>query len=155
MFVSVIDTNVYLSAFFASDGRAAQCVHFAYTQGAALHSRETYHELSEKMRERCSKDVFSDARIQRYLAFVDKRSIMLPVEPGITSCKDKTDNKFLDLAVTGKADYIISGDHHLLNMKNIRGIGHTVQIVSPAGLVRAFQESSAFAALRPQHHVLK
>ena len=41
--------------------------------------------------------------------------------------QDPTDNIFLECAVDSNADYIISGDHHLLNIKKYRGI----HIVSP------------------------
>ena len=36
--------------------------------------------------------------------------------------EDPSDNKYLACAVEGEADYIVSGDHHLLDLKNFRGI---------------------------------
>ena len=36
--------------------------------------------------------------------------------------EDPEDNKFLSLAIEGKADYIVSGDRHLLSLKNYSGI---------------------------------
>jgi uncharacterized protein len=36
--------------------------------------------------------------------------------------EDPDDDKFLSLAVDGDADYIISGDNHLLKLKEYRGI---------------------------------
>ncbi len=41
--------------------------------------------------------------------------------------EDPADNTILATAVSGKADYIISGDAHLLNLNNFRGI----EIVTP------------------------
>jgi len=35
---------------------------------------------------------------------------------------DPTDNKFLEAAVEGKADLIVSGDGHLLELKTFRNI---------------------------------
>lgn len=35
---------------------------------------------------------------------------------------DPTDNIFLSLAVDGRADVIVSGDHHLLNLNEFKGI---------------------------------
>ena len=35
---------------------------------------------------------------------------------------DPSDNKYLACASEGEADYIVSGDHHLLNIENYRGI---------------------------------
>ena len=48
----------------------------------------------------------------------------LPVEPGprITVSEDPADNKFLECAVAGQADYIISSDRHLLDHDGYTGI---------------------------------
>ena len=35
---------------------------------------------------------------------------------------DPTDNKYLSCAFEGSADYIISGDHHLLDLETFQGI---------------------------------
>jgi putative PIN family toxin of toxin-antitoxin system len=35
---------------------------------------------------------------------------------------DPTDNRFLDAAIAGKADFVVSGDHHLLHLKSFRDI---------------------------------
>ena len=45
---------------------------------------------------------------------------------------DPDDNKILECAVAAAADYIISGDDHLLKHKELRGI----KIVSPAEFVK-------------------
>src|SRR5436190_771346 len=42
---------------------------------------------------------------------------------------DPTDDRFLECAVTGGADYIVSGDTHLLRLGEYAGI----QILSPSG----------------------
>jgi putative PIN family toxin of toxin-antitoxin system len=49
----------------------------------------------------------------------------LPIEP---LAADPDDTKYLVCAVEGRADYIISGDHHLTDLKIFRGI----RIVTPA-----------------------
>ena len=46
----------------------------------------------------------------------------------VTDCRDPKDNKFLELALSGKADFIITGDDDLLNLHPWRGIA----ILSPA-----------------------
>ena len=35
---------------------------------------------------------------------------------------DPTDDKFLEAALAGKVDYIVSGDNHLLELKSFREI---------------------------------
>ena len=44
---------------------------------------------------------------------------------------DETDNRYLECAVAGKADYIVSGDNHLLSIGEYKGI----IILSPAAFV--------------------
>lgn len=40
----------------------------------------------------------------------------------ITACRDPTDDKFLELAVSGKADVIVSGDKDLPVLRPFHGI---------------------------------
>jgi predicted nucleic acid-binding protein len=49
----------------------------------------------------------------------------------IQICRDAKDDKFLELAISGKADCIISGDDDLLSIKSFQGI----PIVSPRQFV--------------------
>jgi len=46
--------------------------------------------------------------------------------------QDPTDNIFLECAIDGNADYIISGDHHHLELKNFKNI-HIVTAVEFLG----------------------
>lgn len=41
---------------------------------------------------------------------------------------DPSDNKYLECAIEGKADFIVSGDHHLKEVKSFKGI----RILDPA-----------------------
>jgi uncharacterized protein len=50
----------------------------------------------------------------------------------IAACRDPTDDKFLELAVSGKADLIVSGDGDLLALNPFRGI----PILAPAAFVQ-------------------
>jgi len=46
----------------------------------------------------------------------------------IAACRDPTDDKFLELAINGAADLIVTGDADLLDLNPFRGI----PIVTPA-----------------------
>jgi predicted nucleic acid-binding protein len=48
---------------------------------------------------------------------------------------DDPDNRILECAVAGPADFIISGDHHLLDLENYQGI----KIVNPARFLEAIE----------------
>ena len=47
------------------------------------------------------------------------------VEPRVALdvvAEDESDNRFLECAVEGRADYLVSGDAHLLNLREFRGV---------------------------------
>jgi len=58
---------------------------------------------------------------------------LIAITEGLTLCRDPADDKFLELAVNGSADLIISGDGDLLAMGSVRNI----PIVRPAAFARA------------------
>lgn len=49
---------------------------------------------------------------------------------------DPSDNKYLECAVDGRADYIISGDGHITDLRSFRGI----TIVTPAQFLKTLKE---------------
>ena len=52
---------------------------------------------------------------------------MIEITTKINLCRDPKDNKFLELATNGKADYLISGDRDLLILNPFQEIS----ILSP------------------------
>ena len=58
---------------------------------------------------------------------------LVTITERIAACRDATDDKFLELAVSGKADLIVSGDADLLVLNPFRDI----PIVAPATFMRA------------------
>ena len=57
----------------------------------------------------------------------------MTISERIAACRDPTDDKFLELAVNGRADLIISGDADLLALNPFRDIA----IVTPADFVQS------------------
>jgi hypothetical protein len=53
---------------------------------------------------------------------IDKAEFVIPLEYIKTISNDDSDNKFLDAAVAGQANIIVSGDQHLLELKSFRNI---------------------------------
>ncbi len=51
-----------------------------------------------------------------------KAEFVTPEEKIFVILADTTDNKFVEAAVTGKTDYIVSGDKHLLDLKEYKSI---------------------------------
>ena len=64
----------------------------------------------------------------RYLwSFLDAGNV-IEVTQVVTDCRDANDNKFLELALSGNADFIITGDADLLSLHPWRGVA----ILSPS-----------------------
>jgi predicted nucleic acid-binding protein len=57
----------------------------------------------------------------------------------INACRDPKDNKFLEVAVAGQAEVLVSGDEDLLVLHPFRGI----PIVSPAEFLELLDEAEA------------
>jgi len=55
----------------------------------------------------------------------------------INASPDKADNRFIEAAVAGKADYIISSDRHLLDLKEFESI----MILKPGDFERAIRDA--------------
>lgn len=70
--------------------------------------------------------------IDRVLRFYDRSRIIRPSKK-INASVDPSDNRFLEAAVEGGADYVVSNDRHLLDLKEYAG----VKIVRPTEFLRA------------------
>ena len=64
----------------------------------------------------------TDAERTRFLADLLEKSAVIPITESITACRDPDDDKFLELAVSGNADYLVSGDDDLLALHPFRAI---------------------------------
>ncbi len=53
---------------------------------------------------------------------------------------DPADNMILECALESKADFVVSGDHHLLDLGVFRGI----QIVTPSDYLKTIEQQSDF-----------
>jgi uncharacterized protein len=72
-------------------------------------------------------------------AFVQELADLAEMTPGVLIVDavkaDPADNIYLACAVEGRADFVVSGDKHLKNLKRYQGI----RIVDPATLLRALR----------------
>lgn len=74
-----------------------------------------------------------------------QEALLIDVVDRITECRDVKDNKFLELAVSGQAACLISGDKDLLVLNPFRGI----PILTP----QAFLSQSKAPDVPPQSEV--
>jgi len=65
-----------------------------------------------------------------YLLQVWEVALYISNPPTIRACRDPKDDKFLEVAVYGRADLIVTGDNDLLAMHPFRGIASSASRVS-------------------------
>lgn len=118
----VFDTNVLVSALIFEQSRPGQAFRRALQVGQILLSLPVLKEVNEVMsREKFERYVTAEDREEFLEALVGRARFLDPSEP-IRVCRDPKDDKFLELAVSGGASCIISGDEDLLALSPFRGI---------------------------------
>jgi putative PIN family toxin of toxin-antitoxin system len=106
-------------------------VHLVEQRGVLLKSAATERQLFEVIaRPYLAALIAPEA--QEWLKNLLAAAETMAVSERIVACRDPTDDKFLELAVNGKADFIVSGDADLLMLNPFRG----VPIVQPAAFVQ-------------------
>jgi putative PIN family toxin of toxin-antitoxin system len=124
----VIDTNVLISGLLSTTSTPALAVEKAVTKAQLVATTETLRELiatlhSPKFDRYVDRDR-RDALLERVASLVE----IIDVLQTIRASRDSKDDKFLEAAVNGRADAIVSGDKDLLDLNPFRGIA----ILTPA-----------------------
>ena len=123
----VFDTNTLISALLFRDSIPRKAFDRALEKGKILISLNVVAELNEVLgREKFNKYVSEQERVEFLIALLQE-AIFIEVVEVVTECRDPHDDKFLELAVNGNAEYIISGDRDLLSLHPFREIA----IVTP------------------------
>lgn len=123
----VIDTNVVISGIFWKGNPNKILNAWFKDKFDVLISPEILIEY-EKVIKRMESGL-SPEEIQKWIEIIVSHSIIIEA-PLILKVidVDPDDNKFIECAVFGQADYIISGDRHLLNLNEYEQI----KILSPS-----------------------
>ncbi len=128
----VVDANVFVSAALKESSWPGIVVRWVDQYGGLLKSKDTEAEIIEVLqRPRFTPLIpsFFLDNLRRMLAAAE----LVVITERVTECRDAKDNKFLELALNGRADVIVSGDADLLTLNPFRGI----PIVDPASFGRS------------------
>lgn len=121
----IFDTNVLISAL-GFGGKPEQCLDLVRTGELTLfRSPEMMGELARVLHYD-HLPFTNDDRIDYYTVVVYNSELIYPVDLSVSS--DPDDDKFIECAVAAGADYLISGDSDLLDVRSHRNI----TILSPA-----------------------
>jgi len=130
----VIDTNILVSFAIRPNPDFEKIFDHIAAHGVSLVSEDTIAELFDVMsRAKFRKYVPLDQSIDYVEWYVGISEQVIATEH-VVACRDPKDDKFLSLAVSGKADCIIAGDHHLLDM----GKFNDIPVYRTAEFIRLF-----------------
>ncbi len=118
----VLDTGVIVSAVLLPRSVPRQAGDLAFARGIVLASAETIDELDEVLRRPQFNRYLREEERLLFLAAFIRDATVVDVTERVTECRDPNDNKFLELAVSGNAASIVSGDDDLLVLNPFRGV---------------------------------
>ncbi len=124
----VIDTNVYVSRLLQPASVPGRSVAKAWAEERTLVSSATWMELRDVLGRSKFVKYIQPRSVEPFLMQVWELALHIPNPPPIRACRDPKDDMFLELAVHGQADAIITGDRDLLVLNPFRGIA----ILTPA-----------------------
>lgn len=133
----VFDTNVVVSALLFPESKPGLAFFQALRAGAVLISSPLMAELRQVLfRPKFDRYVSTEDRVNLLDLLIDEGTLVT-VTATIQVCRDPLDNHILELAVSGGATCIVSGDRDLLVLDPFQGI----RILAP----------DAFLAAHPPH----
>lgn len=118
----VLDTNVLISGALSRTSTPALALEKAIGDGQLLASTATLRELMDKL---------LSPKFDRYVSREQRDGLLLRLAPLIEivevvqmvqASRDPKDDKFLDVALNGRADVVVTGDNDLLELNPFRGI---------------------------------
>jgi putative PIN family toxin of toxin-antitoxin system len=124
----VLDTNALVSRILLPVSSPGRAVRKAVDDARILISEATMSEITEVLARPKFDRYVSVADRQEFLRSLGRVAEQIPIVQVIRACRDPHDDKFLELAVNGEADLIVTGDQDLLALHPFRGI----PILAPA-----------------------
>ena len=135
----VFDTNIFVSAAMFPGGLPEELLKTAFSGGFLLGvSKDILEELSIVY---LRKFHLSRESVNEQIKRILKNAVFVEGTERIDIVKaDKSDNKILECAVDYKADVLVSGDSHLLQIKKYKGIA----ILRPAEFMNLYRDDGTF-----------
>lgn len=133
---TVLDTNIFISGIFWEGNFCSQIISaWKANRFALINSPDTVQELMDTLK--TFKIKMDDEMIEEWKKVIIENSVMVEPKERVEIIKDDPDdNKFIEAALAGDADYIVSQDWHLLKRGEFRG----VRIVSPEEFLKILNQ---------------
>ena len=131
----VLETNLFVSALLKPDSNPDRIITLVREEKVLLLisdaicdeiTKVLYYPKIRKRLAASDEELLNFVKLLRTVAIVTPGSLNLP-----PLAADPDDTKYLICAVEGRADYIVSGDHHLTDLVIYQGI----RVVTPAEFI--------------------
>jgi uncharacterized protein len=131
----VIDTNVLISAGLLPESKTAQVLALAVEHFVIAQNQHTWHELETRIARPKFDRYFGESGRLRHLVAIAQSIQHFEVVTQVSVSRDRTDDKFIALAIDSGASILISGDPDLKDVITHKGI----EILSPAQFFERYQ----------------
>ena len=118
----VLDNNILVSALLVKNSAPFWVIKKVEEMGVVLYQEATLLELNQVLNRKKFIKYFTVEEKQEFIVKLIESAELVVITESIDICRDPKDNKFLELAVSGEADFIISGDRDLLVLNPFRSI---------------------------------
>jgi putative PIN family toxin of toxin-antitoxin system len=118
----VIDTNVLVSGIVLPSSLPRQAVEKAFDDGVLILSETTMSELAQVPSRPKFDDYVSMEERTLFLAELGRATKFVSIVQLVRECRDPKDDKFLEVALNGRADLIITGGADLLVLNPWRDV---------------------------------
>ena len=114
----ILDTNLWISFLLSKRTTGLEKLFFEKSI-SVIFSQELLDEFIEVARRPKLKKYFKLTDLDALLSLINLHAEFISVKSDIDICRDKKDNFLLSLAMDSKANYLLTGDKDLLEIKLI------------------------------------
>lgn len=160
--ITVFDCNIVWQSFFFGNGVSAKCKKLVDDDVITLLlSAEVLEELHEVMTrpEFLAKfEAVTEAMVEKFLEQLAQKSVFIRAVPKkFTFSRDPDDEPYINLAIEGEADFIVTRDRDLLDLmsgydvesKEFRQKTRPLKIVDPLEFLRIVEEKTKDLSVKP------
>ena len=139
MIRAVVDSNILIRALIKPQGTVGPVLaHLRSGDYALIYSEPLLDELLAKLalpriREKYHLD---EPVVQAAITLIALRGDLVRPNRTVKICRDPKDDMFVEAALAGKADYVVTGDEDLLVLRRFE----TVRMVTPRIFLEALQK---------------
>jgi len=131
----VLDTSALISAAILKGSITDRAIRKAFTDHSIIRSLPVTTELEVTLKKKKFEKYFrSEYEKDLFIHLYRLQSKLIKVNHTVSICRDQSDNMFLELALSGQADLIITSDPDLLILNPFENIS----IVTPKEFLEKF-----------------